>query len=131
MDYEATMPELSTADRSRMAWMNSIMMHLLLLDDAWTEIARRPVPPDAGFPFPLIESMDPLLRQMGDVADFIGGLSERMGDGLQARFDALMWGEGLSTTDRDDLRWLVTGHVPAVRLPSHHAGDHVAAAIPA
>jgi hypothetical protein len=24
---------------------------------------------------------------------------------------------------------MITGHVPAVRLPSHHAGDHVAAAI--
>ena len=26
---------------------------------------------------------------------------------------------------------MITGHVSAVRLPSHHAGDHVAAAIPA
>ena len=25
----------------------------------------------------------------------------------------------------------ITGHVPAVRLPSHHADDHVAAAVPA
>jgi MFS family permease len=26
---------------------------------------------------------------------------------------------------------MITGHVPSVRLPSHHAGDHVAAAVPA
>jgi hypothetical protein len=25
----------------------------------------------------------------------------------------------------------ITGHVPTVRLPYHHAGDHVAAAVPA
>ena len=31
-----------------------------------------------------------------------------MGDDLEARFDALMWGERLSTAGRDGLRWLVT-----------------------
>jgi hypothetical protein len=31
-----------------------------------------------------------------------------MGSDMQARFDALMCGDGLSTADRDDLRWLVT-----------------------
>jgi hypothetical protein len=106
------MAELSTSDRTALAQMTGDMMTLLQLDDAWTEwteLAPQRVALDpAFFPVALTEQMTGLLRRMGGAADFIGSLPKRMGDDLQERFDALQWGEGLSTADRDDLRWLVT-----------------------
>lgn len=108
------MPELSTLDRALMSRMSGDMMTLLLLDDAWTEFlddAWIELTREGGDPLSvdgIADEMAQLLQRMGGAADFIGSLPERMGDDLQARFDALMWGEGLSTADRDDLRWLVT-----------------------
>lgn len=102
------MAELSPSNRAQLSEISGNMMTLLLLDDAWTEFVRGPaLPPDSDFPYGLPGHMRELLQQMGDVAKVIESLPERMGDGLQERFDALMWGDGLSTADRDDLRWLV------------------------
>jgi hypothetical protein len=108
------MPELSPRDRATLSHMTGDMVTLLLLDDAWTDAMYNawieqtredgePVSVDG-----IADEMAQLLQRMGEAAEFIGSLPRRMGDDLQARFDALMWGEGLSTADRDDLRWLVT-----------------------
>jgi hypothetical protein len=105
------MAELSTSDRVALAQITGDMVTLLQLDDAWTEWAalwpQRAALYPASSPLELAGQMQDLLPRMGGAADFIGSLPQRMGDDLGARFDALLWGEGLSTTDRDDLRWLV------------------------
>jgi hypothetical protein len=104
------MAELRPIERAEMSRKSGDMMTLLLLDDAWTEFVRGQVPPDVHAPFPLelIAEMNRLLAGMDQAAQLIRRVSERLGPDLNARFDALMWGDGLSTEDRDDLRWLVT-----------------------
>jgi hypothetical protein len=100
------MAELSLGERTLLSRTSSDMMNLLLLDDTWTEFARRREPNDE-LGSMITQDMAQLVRRIGEAASFIGSLPDRMGDDLQARFDALMWGDGLSTADRDDLRWLV------------------------
>ena len=114
------MAELSPSDQVRLSRITGDMMTLLLLDDAWTEAAQQPgswaIPatssPEGEIPPTPLEQitdeMQRLLQQMGEAAEFIGTLPERMGTDLSVRLDALMWGDGLSSADRDDLRWLVT-----------------------
>lgn len=114
------MAELSPSDQVRLSRITGDMMTLLLLDDAWTELAQQPdswvmsttMDPRGEIPPTRLEQitdeMQRLLQRMGEAAGFIGTLPERMGADLSARFDALMWGDGLSSADRDDLRWLVT-----------------------
>lgn len=100
------MPELSQGDRVLLSRTSGDMMTLLLLDDTWTEFAQKQLPYDE-LGVLIGQEIGPLVRRISEAAPFIGSLPERMGDDLQERFDALMWGEGLSTEDRDDLRWLV------------------------
>jgi hypothetical protein len=114
------MTELSSEDKVKLSQISGNMMTLLLLDDAWTESVQRRSAPvdDPASPDPFGDPASPvylaiemerlLLERMGEAADFIGSLPDRMGDDLSARFDALIWGDWLSSADRDDLRWLVT-----------------------
>ena len=51
-------------------------------------------------------------------------------DGV-VRAENVVHGSDQQSCSPDALPVMITGHVPAVRLPSHHAGDHVVAAIPA
>jgi hypothetical protein len=101
------MAELSQGERVQLSQMSGDMMTLLLLDDLWTESAQQQLPYDE-LGVLVGEQVVPLVRRISEASQFIGSLPERMGDVLQERFDALMWGEGLSAADRDDLRWLVS-----------------------
>jgi hypothetical protein len=113
MEWEGTMTDLAPDARAELARITGDMMTLLSLDDAWTEWTELSGQQSATFytshsPLGITGQMLELLPRMEEAAYFIGSLPDRMGDDLQARFDALMWGEGLSTGERDDLRWLVT-----------------------
>jgi hypothetical protein len=103
------MAELSPRDQATLSRISGDMMTLLLLDDAWTEWAgQRPGPSGhRASPRAITDEMVLLLGRMAGAADLISALPERMGDDLSARFDALMWGDWLSSADRDDLRWVV------------------------
>jgi hypothetical protein len=131
------MPELSPSDQTRLARVTADMMRLLQLDDAWTaaaaattavslvpgffyglpgashawqfEVAAAPESPAArGAAEELGAEMKKLLQQMGNHHGFIGELPGYMGDALTQRFDALQWGAyGVSSRDREDLRWLM------------------------
>jgi hypothetical protein len=121
------MPELNVENQAKLSLVSGDMMTLLLLDDAWTELVQqrstasdRPTAPlPVGHPDSLVritDQMEDLLVRIGEAARFIGSLPDRMGDDLSDRFDALMWGDWLSTAGRDDLRWLVTRAGGAARL---------------
>jgi len=81
------MAELSPRDQVMLSRISGDMMTSVLLDDAWTEsVRRRPMP--SGHPTSPIEitgEMGRLLQRMGEAADFIGALPERMGADLSAR----------------------------------------------
>lgn len=102
------MAGLSVSDQVVLSRITGNMMSLLRLDDTWTEAVQR-VAPDAIPPVELVDEMGRRLEEMSEAADFFRRLAEDddMEIDLTTRFDTLMWGEGLSIADRDDLRWLV------------------------
>ena len=59
------------------------------------------------------------------------GWSGRGGWSWPVRAENRIHGSDQQSCSPDALPVMITGHVPAVGLPSHHAGEHVAAAIPA
>jgi hypothetical protein len=91
---------------------------LLQLDDIWTAAAAGG-PPAGGSVDPdewvdqvegLVDEMHGLLKDVGGHAGFLAALAEQHAEEAEVALNDLLWGNLLTQSDREDLRWWAGRH---------------------